>query len=117
METATSKCGIELKNERCDTLVEWATSRKYKSMNAMFHKKAVRRWTWKSLNGVAKTEIDYILTNRPYIVTNVTVINQVNSGSDHRMVMRNIKLDVEVERKSWPPRVDTIRIKEDRIPS
>ena len=30
------------------------------------------------LNGVTKTEIDYILTNRPDIVTYVTVINKVN---------------------------------------
>ena len=55
---------------------------------------------WKSPNGVAKTEIDYILTKRPDIVTEVTVINQVNIGSDHRLVMNNIKLDIEVERKT-----------------
>ena len=53
-------------------------------MNTMFQKKARRRWTWKSPNGVSKTEIDYLLTNRPDIVTDVTVINQVNIGSDHR---------------------------------
>ena len=66
-------------------------------MNTMFQKEAGRRWTWKSPNGVTKTDIDYILTNRPDIVTDVTVINQVNFGSDHRMVISNIKLDVEVE--------------------
>ena len=49
-------------------------------------------------NGVTKAEIDYILTNRPDIFTDVTIINQVNIGSDHRMAMSNIKLDVEVER-------------------
>ena len=56
-----------------------------------------------------ETEIDYILTNRPGIVTDVTIINQVNIGSEHRLVMSNIKLDVEMERKqlmtNWPPRV------------
>ena len=36
------------------------------------------RWTWKSPNGVTKTETDHILIRRPYIVTDVTVINQVN---------------------------------------
>ena len=74
----------------------------------MFQKKAGRRWKWKSLNGETKIETDYILTNRPDIVTDVTVIDQVNIGSDH------IKLDVEVERKKWmtkgPPRVDATRI-------
>ena len=39
---------VEVRHERSDTLVEWATSRKYKIMNTMFQKKAGRRWTWKS---------------------------------------------------------------------
>ena len=89
-ETVTGKCGIELRNERDDTLVEWATSRTYTIMNTMFQKKAGRRWTWKSSNGVRKTEIDYILTNRPDIATVVTVINQVNIGSDNRLDMYNM---------------------------
>ena len=78
----------------------------------MFQKKAGRRW--KSPNGVTKTEIDNILTNRPDIVTDVTVINQVNIGSDHRLVLSNIKPDADVERKPLlikrPPRIDATRI-------
>ena len=42
MEMATGKSGLELRNERGNTLVEWATSRKYKIMNTMFQKKADR---------------------------------------------------------------------------
>ena len=95
METATAR--IETRKQR--HLVEWATSRKYKIMNTMFRQKTERRWTWKSPNGVMKTEIDYILTNNPDIVTDVTDTNQVKIGSDDRLVMSNIKLDVEVERK------------------
>ena len=110
METATGKCGLELRNERGDTMVEWATPGKYKIMNTVFQKKAGRRWMWKRTNGVTEIEIDYILTNRPDIVTDVTVISLVNIGSDHRLVMNNIKLDVEVEKKKMmtkrPPRVD-----------
>ena len=98
MERATGKFGLGLRDERGDTLEEWATSTKYKIMNTMFQKKAVRRW--KSPNGVTKTEIDYIVRNKPDIVIDVTVINQVDIGSDHRLVMNNIiKLDVAVERK------------------
>ena len=33
-----------------------------------------------------KNEIDYIMTDKPSMVTDVTVINRVNIGSDHRMV-------------------------------
>ena len=92
--------------ERGNTLVEWATSRKYKITNAMFQKKAGRRWTTrKSPNCVMKTDIEYILTNRPDIITDVTVINQVNIGSDHRLDMSNIKLDIEVETRKYKKRL------------
>ena len=52
-----------------------------------------------SPNGGTKTEIDYNLTNRPDIVTAVTVIKHVNIGSDHRLDVFNIKLAIQVERK------------------
>ena len=42
IETATGIFGLELRNERGDTLVEWATLRMYKIMNTMFQKKAER---------------------------------------------------------------------------
>ena len=121
METATGKFGLELRNERGDTLVEWATSRQNKIMNTMFQKKAGGRWTWKSPNGVTKTDIDYILTNRPDIVTDVTVVNQVNIGNHHRLIVSNIKMDVEVEtsddQEATKNRCRTNRIKENRIPT
>ena len=63
--------------------------------------------------------MDYFLTNRPDNVTDVTVINQVNIGSDHILVMSNIKLDVEVERKTLmtrrPQKVDATRIGSKKI--
>ena len=98
-----SKFGLELRNEIGDTLVEWATSRKYKIMNTTIQKKAM------------KDEIDYILTNRPDIITYVTVINQVNTGSAHRTAMSNIKLDVEEERNTRPPAVDATQIETKKI--
>ncbi|MEG7522285.1 MAG: hypothetical protein M3H12_04185 [Chromatiales bacterium] len=58
MEAATGKFRLGMRNERGDKLVEWATSRKYKITN---QKKAGRKWTWKSPDGEAKNEIDYIL--------------------------------------------------------
>jgi len=110
MEIATGKFWLELKSERGDTLVEWATTSKYRIMTSMFQKKAGTRWTWIRQNGIPTTEINYILTNRPDIVTDVTVINQVNIENienDHRLVRSNIKLDLEVERKKC---VDATRI-------
>ena len=89
----------------------------------MIQKKAGRRWTWNSPNGLAKSEIDYILTNRSEVVNDVTVINQVIIGIDFRMAMSNIKLDIEMERKTSDDqevtknRYHTHVTKEDRIPN
>ena len=68
-EMATGNLGLECRNERGDTVIKWATSRKYKIKNTMLQKKAGRRWTWK----------------RPKFT---------------RLVMSNIKLDLDVERKT-----------------
>ena len=44
-------------------------------MNTQFQKKAGRKWTWRSPDGNTKNEIDYIMTDKPSMVTDVTVIN------------------------------------------
>ena len=70
-----------------------------KIQNHEYHVPEKSRENMDMENCVTKTEIDYILTNRPDIVTDVIVIKQVNVGSDHRLVKSNIKLDVWMERK------------------
>ena len=98
-ERATGCFGLGQRNERGDTLVEWATSNNFKIMNTQFQKKAGRRWTWRSPDGNTKNEIDYIMSDKPSMVTDVTVINRVNIGSDHRMVMGSITLNTRAERR------------------
>ena len=39
------------------------------------------------------------MTDKPSMVTDVTVINRVNIGSDHRMVMGSITLNTRAERR------------------
>ena len=96
-ERATGCFVLGQRNERGDTLVEWATSTNFKIMNTQFQKKAGRRWTWRSPDGNTKNEIDYIMTDKPSTVTDGTVINRVNTGSDHRMVMGSITLNTRAE--------------------
>ena len=98
-ERATGCFGLGQRNERGDTLVEWATSNHFKIMNTQFQKKAGRRWTWRSPDGNTTNEIDYIITDTPSTVTDVTVINPVNIGSDHSMVMGSITLNTRAERR------------------
>ena len=68
-ERATRVFGLGQRNERGDTLVEWATSNNFKIMNTQFQKKAWRRWTWRSPDGHTRNEIDYIMTDKPSMVT------------------------------------------------
>ena len=84
-------------------------------MNTQFQKKAGRRWTWRSPDGHTKHEIDYIMTDKASMVTDVTVINRINIGSDHRMVMGSITPNTRAERrkrlnKNTRTRVDTKKI-------
>ena len=70
------------------------------------------RWTWRSPDGNTKNEVDYIMTDKPSMITDVTVLNRVNIGSDHRMVMGSITLNTRAERrkllnKNTRTRVDT----------
>ena len=53
--------------------------------------------TWREL-GKPRPEIDYIMTDKPSMVTDVTVINRINIGSDHRIVMGSITLNTRAER-------------------
>ena len=84
-------------------------------MNTLFQKKIERRWIWRSPDGKTKNEIEYIMTDNPNMITDVRVINRINIGSDHRMLMSNIRLDTKAERKKLlrkkkPPKVDTREI-------
>ena len=55
------------------------------------------------------------MTDKPNMITDVRIIIRINIGSDHRMLMSNIRLDTKAERtkllrKKKPPKVDTREI-------
>ena len=111
-QTNTGCFGLGQRNERGDIVVEWATSNNFKIMNTQFQKKAGRGWTWRSPDRHTNNEIDYIITDKPSMVTDVTVINRINIESDHRMAMGSITLNTRAERrkllnKNTRTRVDT----------
>ena len=81
-------------------------------MNTQFQKKAERRWTRRSPGGHTKKEIDYLMTDKLSMVTDVTVINRINIGSDHMKIMGSITPNTRAERrqllnKNTRTRVDT----------
>ena len=92
------KFGIGQRNERGEMLVNFSERYNMKIMNSVFQKRAGRKWTWRSPNEETKNEIDFIITDNFNIVKDVTVINKVNIGSDHRMIASRIKFDFKIER-------------------
>ena len=48
--------------------------------------------------GHKKNEIDYILTDKPHVLTDVSVINRFNMGDDHRMVRGTLTINTKLER-------------------
>uniref|UniRef100_W6NY38 RNA-directed DNA polymerase (Reverse transcriptase) domain containing protein n=1 Tax=Haemonchus contortus TaxID=6289 RepID=W6NY38_HAECO len=62
----------------------------------MFEKPAKRRWTWESPNGRTHTEIDHVLTNRRWSLLDVSVLPSFDTGSDHRLVRPNIRLNKRI---------------------
>ena len=97
-DAVTGKHGLGQRNERGHRLVEFAECTNMYITNTYFKKNPTRKWTWKGPNG-AKNEIDYILVNKLYTVTNCDVLNNFNTGSDHRIVRCTMKIDVKMERK------------------
>ena len=69
-------------------------SKNIKIMNTQFQKKAERRWAWSGPDGNTKNEIDYIMSDKPSLVSDVTVINCINIGRDHMMVLGYTRSDV-----------------------
>ena len=90
--------GIGERNERGDRLVEFAASRKLYIGNSKYKKRDSRKWTWKSPDGSVKNEIDFIMTNKEDTIEDLTVLNRVNTGSDHRLVRARFNFRTDVER-------------------
>lgn len=44
-----------------------------------------------------KSEIDFIITDKQWIIKNPTVFTRYSTGNDHRMVRADIKIDVAKE--------------------
>ena len=97
-ESSVGNFGVGERNGRGELLVNFAEKYNMRIMNTFFKKREGRKWTWRSPNGTTKNEIDFIIADKNNTVKNVTVINKVNVGSDHRMVACTTKFDFKGER-------------------
>ncbi|VDO96955.1 unnamed protein product [Heligmosomoides polygyrus] len=57
-----------------------------------FGKPPSLRWTWESPGGQFHNEIDHIIFNRKYCLTDVSVVPKFYMGSDHRLLRARFRL-------------------------
>ena len=67
-------------------LVEFTEHHCLKIVNTLFKKPPKRYLTWIYLISETKNEINYILSDKPGIFSDLSVLNSVNTSSNHRMV-------------------------------
>lgn len=101
------RCGDELRvgefgtgrrNHRGQLLAGFMEREGLYMMNSFFRKREHRKWTWMSPDGETKNEIDFIMSTKKQIFNDVSVINAVKTGSDHRMVRGTLNLNIKLER-------------------
>lgn len=64
-------------------------------MNIYLQKKENKSRIWKSLNGISNNNV--IISNNKNIVLDMSVINSVKVGSDHRIVRSKIYFNIKIE--------------------
>ena len=90
--------GYGQRNHRGQRLVDFMEKEELHLMNSYFQKRPSRRWTWMSPDGTTRNEIDFIMTTKKRIFSDVSVIAKVKTGSDHRIVRGTLNINVKLER-------------------
>lgn len=73
-------------NEQGERLSEFIMTTKTIHGNSQFQKPNSLRWTWESPGGEYHNEIDHIIVNRRFCLTDVGVVPKFYTGSDHRLL-------------------------------
>ena len=97
-ENVMGKFGFGTRNERGQRLIEFALRSKLFIANSKFKKNINRKWTWRNPDGTIKNEIDFIMSTDQSIIQDVSIINKVNTGSDHRLVRCKASFNTRLER-------------------
>ncbi|KAK6749474.1 hypothetical protein RB195_001839 [Necator americanus] len=73
-------------NDKGERLSEFIMTTKTIHGNSQFQKPSSLRWTWKSPDGGYGNEIDHIIVNKRFYLTDVAVVPKFYMGSDHRLL-------------------------------
>ncbi|KAK6764910.1 hypothetical protein RB195_025012 [Necator americanus] len=73
-------------NDQGERLSEFIMTTKTIHGNSQFQKPSSLRWTWESPGGGYRSEIDHIIVNKRFCLTDVAVVPKFYTGSDHRLL-------------------------------
>ncbi|KAK6756791.1 hypothetical protein RB195_014924 [Necator americanus] len=73
-------------NDQGERLSEFIMTTKTIHGNSQFQKPSSLRWTWESADGEYRNEIDHIIVNKRFCLTDVGVVPKFYTGSDHPLL-------------------------------
>ena len=117
-EKCTGQYGLGESNQQGDMLVEFAEHHGLKIVNTLFKKHHNRHWMWISPSSETKKEINYILTDKLGIFSDMSVLNSINTCSNHRMVWGRAQINALLERAKLtmhPKKIDTNELKKHQV--
>ena len=96
-------------NSRGERLLEFAEKHKFVLANTLYNHKNSRRTTWHAPNGSTDNQIDYILTPQRFkssiITTSTRPYPGADIGSDHDLVLCNLKLKLCIRKRAIMNRI------------
>lgn len=77
--------------------IQFSSSVLHATINFYFELKLNTKmnWTWRSLYFWYKNEIDYTLCSNRSLIEDIEVINNVNTSSDHRLLIAKLKINLQ----------------------
>lgn len=90
-EYTVGKHGYGKRSKNGERLVNFGLENKLSIMNSFYKKKKSKKWTWTSPNGLHRNEIDYIMTNKPRVFKDLSIIHNLNFNSDHKMIRATLR--------------------------
>ena len=118
MEKCTGQYDLGERNQLGDMLVMFAECHGLKIVNTLFKKPCNGNWTQISPNDETKNEINYILTDKHGIFSELSVLNSINTGSYNRMVWGRVQINTRHERAKLtmqPKKIDTNKLKKHQV--
>ncbi|XP_072051743.1 craniofacial development protein 2-like [Amphiura filiformis] len=114
-ENVIGNHGYGQRNDRGEKLLNFCAVNNLFITNTMFkQKKDSRQWTWESPDQKTHNKIDYIIISNRWktSVTNARSFPSADVGSDHQLVITNIRLKFHAKKKpNYPKHYDIFRLK------